>query len=154
MVPIGLDHRCIHCRMSFKRRRTRQKGMNRFSFYFKASRQWHMGMAHNRCAKQKNRAKIFLCFKLENKASSRSAPPTTSVASLYTLEFFWRPWRCGCSTIRGRRVWPENTHCLLTSVKGRAAIFPKRSNWRQDKMLEISWRPLRSNTVLFEILLT
>ena len=29
MVPIGLDHRCIHCRMSFKRHRTRQKGMNR-----------------------------------------------------------------------------------------------------------------------------
>ena len=33
-----------------------------------------------RCAKQKDRAKIFHCFKLENKASSRSAPPTTSVA--------------------------------------------------------------------------
>ena len=47
-----------------------------------------------RCAKQKDRAKIFHCFKLENKASSRSAPPTTSVASLYTLdpqEFFWAP---------------------------------------------------------------
>ena len=60
-----------------------------------------------RCAKQKDRAKIFHCFKLENKASSRSAPPTTSVASLYTLdpqEFFGRPRRCGCSAIRGRRV--------------------------------------------------
>ena len=60
-----------------------------------------------RCAKQKDRAKIFHCFKLENKASSSSAPPTTSVASLYTLdpqEFFGRPRRCGCSTIRGRRV--------------------------------------------------
>ena len=47
-----------------------------------------------RCAKQKDRAKIFHCFKLENKASSRAAPPTTSVASLYTLdpqEFFWAP---------------------------------------------------------------
>ena len=57
-----------------------------------------------RCAKQKDRAKIFHCFKLENKASSRSAPPTTSVASLYTLdpqEFFGRPRRCGCSAIRG-----------------------------------------------------
>ena len=60
-----------------------------------------------RCAKQKDRAKIFHCFKLENKASSRSAPPTTWVASLYTLdpqEFFGRPRRCGCSAIRGRRV--------------------------------------------------
>ena len=60
-----------------------------------------------RCAKQKDRAKIFHCFKLENKASSSSAPPTTSVASLYTLdpqEFFGRPRHCGCSTIRGRRV--------------------------------------------------
>ena len=28
MVPIGLDHRCIHCKMSFKRRTTRQKEMN------------------------------------------------------------------------------------------------------------------------------
>ena len=60
-----------------------------------------------RCAKQKDCAKIFHCFKSENKASSRSAPPTTAVASLYTLdpqEFFGRPRRCGCSTIRGRRV--------------------------------------------------
>ena len=40
-----------------------------------------------RCAKQKDCAKIFHCFKLENKASSRSAPPTTAVASLYT----WTP---------------------------------------------------------------
>ena len=86
-----------------------------------------------RCAKQKDCAKIFHCFKSENKASSRSAPPTTAVASLYTLdpqEFFGRPRRCGCSAIRGRRVWPENTHCLLTSVEGRAAIFPKSTNWR------------------------
>ena len=60
-----------------------------------------------RCAKQKDRAKNFYCFKLENKASSRSAPPTTAVASLYTLdpqEFFGCPRRCGCSAIRGRRV--------------------------------------------------
>ena len=63
-------------------------------------------------------------------ASSRSAPRTTSVASLYTFgpqEFFGRPLRCGCSTIHGGRAWPESAHCLLTSVKGRAAIFPKRS---------------------------
>ena len=49
-----------------------------------------------RCAKQKDRAKIFHCFKLENKTSSRPAPPTTAVASLYTLdpqEFFGRPRR-------------------------------------------------------------
>ena len=39
-----------------------------------------------RCAKQKDRAKIFHCFKLENKPSSRSAPPTTAVPSLYTLD--------------------------------------------------------------------
>ncbi len=32
-------------------------------------------------------------------------------------EFFGRPRRCGCSRIRGRRVWRENTHCLLTSEK-------------------------------------
>ena len=86
-----------------------------------------------RCAAQKDCAKIFHCFKSENKASSRSAPPTTAVASLYTLdpeEFLGRPRRCGCSAIRGRRVWPENTHCLLTSVEGRAAIFPTSINWR------------------------
>ena len=62
---------------------------------------------YRRCAKQKDRAKIFHCFKLENKASSRSAPPTTAVASLYTLdpqEFFGHPRRCRCSAIRGRRV--------------------------------------------------
>ena len=29
MVPGGLDHRCIQCRMSLKRRRTKQEGMNR-----------------------------------------------------------------------------------------------------------------------------
>ena len=89
---------------------------------------WHT-IALLALCETKNRAKIFHCFKLENKASSSSAPPTTSVASLYTLdpqEFFGRPRRCGCSTIRGRRVWPENTHCLLTSVKGRAAIIPKK----------------------------
>ena len=39
---------------------------------------------HGRCAKQNDRAKIFHCFRLENKASSRSAPRTTSVASLHT----------------------------------------------------------------------
>ena len=67
--------------------------------------------------------------------SSRSAPPTTAVASLYTLdpeEILGRPRRCGCSAVRGRRVWPDNTHCLLTSVKGRAAIFftQKKNSWR------------------------
>ena len=39
-----------------------------------------------RSANQKDRAKIFSCFKLENKASSRSAPPTIAVASLYSLD--------------------------------------------------------------------
>ena len=110
-----------------------------------------------RGAKQKDRTMIFHCFKLDNKASSRSTPPTASVASLYTLhpqEFFGRPRRCGCSTTRSRRVWPENTHRLLAPAKSRAATFPKRINWRQVRMLEIFWRLLRFNTVLFEILLT
>ena len=74
-----------------------------------------------RCAKQKDCAKIFHCFKSENKASSSSAPPTTAVASLYTFdpqEFLGRPRRCGCSAIRGRRVWPRK-HALPPHISGR-----------------------------------
>ena len=60
---------------------------------------------HWRCAKQKDRVKIFHCSMLEKKALSRSAPPTAAVPSLYTWdpqEFFGGPRRCGCLAIRGR----------------------------------------------------
>ena len=91
-----------------------------------------------RCAKQKDCAKIFRCFKSENKASSRSAPPTTAVASLYTLdpqEFFGRPRRCGCSAIRGRRVWPKGLPLALVAPKSAGEwVKPKVNsrNWRES----------------------
>lgn len=85
-----------------------------FFFYVKALREGSMGMAHKRSVG------VLQCKKLAPRFSTvsgletrpRQGPPTRSVASLYTWsphEFFGRPKRFSCSTIRGRSVRPQNT---------------------------------------------
>ena len=62
-----------------------------------------------RCAKQKDRAKIFHCFKFEKKASSRSAPPCLS--------------GCQANTVLIRRC-PDNVQNIVPNSNGVQNKFP------------------------------
>ena len=77
---------------------------------------------------RKDCAKIVHCFQVGQQRL---------FASLHTLDpqdFFGFPGRCGCSTIRGRRMWPENTyiHALPPDVKdlSKKKIGVKSKRWK------------------------
>lgn len=78
-----------------------------------------MGMARKRfirlCETKRSRQK-FRLLQVVKKASWRSAPP----------EHLLQVSKPGYG-----QVWPENTHCPLTSIKCRAATFPQWTNWRE-----------------------
>lgn len=89
------------------------------SFQLQALCHWRMGMARKRfirlCETKRSRQK-FPLLQVVKKASWRSARPQ------HLLQV---------SKPGYGQVWPENTHCPLTSIKCRAATLPQWTNWRE-----------------------